>query len=351
MTARSLVIVNYFSAAHTARAIASAREASSEPLEVIVVDNSCDVAEADRLRSCGADNVLHSRENRGYGGGLNDGVAASRGEILILSNPDVVFGHRAIDLLSDALTEGVAMAGPRFSWDDAGRFLLPPPERPRPWRKRMEIAGLTSRELTLLLGFLRFRARLRFWETTQSEAVDSLSGAVMAMRRATFATLGGFDERFRLYFEEIDLMERALRGGLTLQFVPSAACRHLYNQSASGEPAAGERYLESEVLYFEKWYGETIIESMRNAPPQPAAMPDALPRVSSLPGPAEDEEVILELSPLRDFSSASGCIGAAEACEIPPEIIASLNGGPLFARLVRRSDSRVEWAVEIVSGG
>jgi N-acetylglucosaminyl-diphospho-decaprenol L-rhamnosyltransferase len=350
MTARSLVIVNYFSAAHARRAIVSARNASSLPLQVIVVDNSCDAAEAAELQNSGADRIVISKENRGYAGGLNDGVAQATGEVLFLANPDLIVHSAALDLLAAALSGDVAMAGPRFCWDDAGDFTLPLPERPRPSRKRLEIAALTSRELASALDFVRFRARVWMWARSEATTVPALSGALMAIHRETYERLGGFDESFRLYFEEIDFMERALRQGLKLLYVPSAVCRHLYNQSASRDAAFAQRYVESELHFFEKWYGSSIIVSMKRGVAG-RIEPPSYPSAALLMRPEEgDEQLVFELSPLADFSAAAGSLERRDG-SVPREILESVGGQPLFARFVSRESGRVVSAARIIPGG
>src|SRR6185369_4933442 len=95
----SLLVVNYRSAPLAIEAIRSARAAVSQPLQVVVVDNS---DEADALRPH-ADVVVASPANRGYAGGINDGRAHCRGEIIVAANPDVIFGAGSIDALADAL--------------------------------------------------------------------------------------------------------------------------------------------------------------------------------------------------------------------------------------------------------
>ena len=83
MAARcSLVLVNYKTAALAREAIRSAHAASTAPLQVVVVDNSCDPAEAEALR-CHADVVVVSGTNRGYAGGINLGRGSCDGEVLI----------------------------------------------------------------------------------------------------------------------------------------------------------------------------------------------------------------------------------------------------------------------------
>src|SRR5512146_1330379 len=112
----SLLVVNYRSAALAADAIRTARAAVSEPLEILVVDNSCDSAEAARLTRL-ADRVIAAPSNVGYAAAINLGRKASSGEILVASNPDVVFAPEALDALARAVRAGFDVAGPALFWD------------------------------------------------------------------------------------------------------------------------------------------------------------------------------------------------------------------------------------------
>lgn len=334
MSRLSLVIVNFHSADLTARAIASARATTDETLEIVIVDNSCDTAEADRLRNAGADRVIVSDQNRGYGGGLNDGVAAASGDVLLLANPDLVFHERAIARLLAELSDDVGLTGPRFFWDAGNHFMLPSPERPRPWRKRSEIFAETSASLQPVFDFSRFRRRVTIWTAEEPLDLDVLSGALMAVKRDTFERIGGFDERFRLYFEEIDFMERLVRAGKPLRYVPDAHCQHFYNQSAGASSDSARLFVESEIAFFEKWYGEGVLSSMRRRPARRAVQLPPMAESTTIDVPTDGASYVIELSPLPQFESAAGCLADPGPFEIPPDIIASLRGQRLFCRVI-----------------
>jgi hypothetical protein len=124
MTSISLLVINYRSAHLAAEAIRTARGASSRPLQVVVIDNSSEPAEADALREL-ADVMVAAPRNLGYAGGINAGRRYCDGEVIVASNPDIRFGERAIDHLVDV---DAAVAGPALFWDDAHQWILPPAE-------------------------------------------------------------------------------------------------------------------------------------------------------------------------------------------------------------------------------
>jgi len=326
----SLLVVNYRSAPLAIEAIRSARAATSQTMQVVVVDNS---SEADALRAH-ADVVIASPSNRGYAGGINDGREHCRGEVIVAANPDVIFAAGSIDALADAL-QNAAVAGPALFWDDAHRWLLPPSDLHTAWQKIDEVLASRSRRWMLTRDRRRFLSRVAFWSLQETTAVSALSGAVMAFR----ADAPAFDERFPLYFEETDFLRR-VRGPIV--YVPSARVRHLYNQSAgqvSGEAAA--RYAQSEMRYLEKWNGPFVARTLKSLERSPLSFDFAEP--ASIEG-----DLVLEASPLANFATAAGCF-ASRVVDLPPDVLSSWRGDTIHLRAVERRSGHVlgVWARRI----
>ena len=324
---RSLVIVNWHSSAHLREAVRTARASSSLPLEVIVVDNSCNEAEARALENAGVDRVVISGTNLGFGAGINRGVSESSGDLLLIGNPDVLFFDDAVDRLAGCVRDGHAVAGPRFVWDDGGRWLLPPAVSPR-------AAAQLFRSLSTHAGWLDrmrdregSRSRIEFWSSDWPKSVRALSGAVLAMPRALFQRVGGFDPRFHLYFEEIDLLRRVRRGGGVLIHEPRAIVRHLFNQSASQRHDREQVYLESERRFHRKWFGTSMLLRLGR---ERAGREEQAPYVAGAPAAGA---AWLEASPEPGFASAAGLrLERPVLPAIPGEIMESLGGGPLWVR-------------------
>jgi N-acetylglucosaminyl-diphospho-decaprenol L-rhamnosyltransferase len=336
----SLLVVNYRSAALAADAIRTARASTSHALQVVVVDNSCAAAEAEALRAH-ADTVLVADRNRGYSGGINLGRPACTGQTIIVSNPDVTFAAGAIDRLHDALG-GAAVAGPALFWDEGHRWMLPPGDLNTAAGKFDEVLAGRSRAWREQRDRRRFRKRVAFWSRQETTATRMLSGAVMAIRAADFDRAGGFDERFPLYFEESDFLRRiaALRGRIV--YVPAARCRHLFNQSAAQVPGeASAHYAQSELRYLEKWNGPfagLTLKRLERPLPAVEAVPLRLPL--QLPLQMNRDDVVIEASPLATFGTAAGSFPTTREIDVPPEILASMNGD-LYLRVVVRETGHV----------
>ena len=364
----SLLIVNFRSALLAAEAVRTARAGTSAPLQVVIVDNSCDANEADALRGV-ADTLIVSESNRGYAGGINAGRAACSGETIVISNPDVTFAPHALDLLAEPLGHRTAVAGPALFWDDAHEWHLPPGDLLTAPQKLDQILASRSARWREERDRRRIRERIAFWSLRETTPVRMLSGAVLAVRAADFDP---FDERFLLYFEETDFLRCMAQRRKRIVYVPAARVRHIYNQSAGQIGHDGAlRYAESELKYLEKWNGPWLARTMKRLEkPLPSVIANELVARAPMLGddamdPARDvihhgdtdaqrgterhrgqsvirsagephsgeDDVLTEVSPLPSFDTAAGYFGRAAG--VPPEVRQSLGDGPLYLRIVK----------------
>lgn len=343
----SLLVVNYRSAPLAAEAVRTARASTASPLQVVIVDNSCDEREADALQGL-ADVLLISKTNRGYAGAINDGRRACEGSAIVISNPDVTFAPASLDLLAQALDNRTAVAGPALFWDDAHQWHLPPGDLSTAPQKIDQILASRSREWHAQRDRRRFRARVAFWSLDRTTPVRMLSGALMAVRAADFDTLEGFDERFPLYFEETDFLRRVTAHRKRILYVPAARVRHVYDQSAAqAADAAAERFAESEWKYLEKWNGPwlaRVLKGLERPRGEEAIVPGSLPRQNTQ---KSQGSIVTEASPLASFDTAAGYLGIAD--DLPAEVLANARNAPLYLRHVERETGRVLSTVKITS--
>jgi GT2 family glycosyltransferase len=333
----SLLIVNYRSARLAADAVRTARAAASEALQVVVVDNSLDPAEAEALRPH-AEQLIISTSNRGYAGGINDGRAQCQGDVVIVANPDVTFAPGSLDELTLAVREGAAVAGPAFFWDDRYEWKLPPGDAHGGWSRLDEVLSSRSPRWATERDRRRFRQRVAFWSLDRPTSVRALSGAILAIESKVLDEIGGFDERFPLYFEENDFLRQVEQRRRRIEYRPGARCRHLYNQSAAGSEAAGAAYETSRRRYFEKWNGPFV-----------AGLLDRMGRSSRMPERVFGREpidldrldVVVEASPLPDFATAAGHFPTQRRVQVPRDVWDCYRGDVLYLRVVDRESSQV----------
>ncbi|HVR42637.1 MAG TPA: glycosyltransferase [Thermoanaerobaculia bacterium] len=344
----TLIVVNWHTAELAAGAVASARSSWSGRLHVVVVDNSDDPAERAALDRLEPDVLVNAPQNPGYGGGANLGARHARGEVLIVANADVEVAPAALDRLARELeAPAVAMAGPRFVWDSAGRWLLPPPDVPGRIAEIDRLLAGRSRRWGEWWRARRHRRRVRFWETEEPADAGALSGALLCIRREAFESVGGFDPGFRLYFEEIDLMTRLRRRGWRLRHVPAAVCRHLYDQSAGKSAEAAGKYEESEMRYLSRWTGPRFARwaiGRRRAVAVPAGC-ERLAMSAEIELPAG--EWVAEASPLADFGTAAGAFVEGGSLSIPREIASGLRSDRIYLRVAGRRRGEVIRCMEM----
>ena len=249
----SLVLVTYRSSSAASAALASFRaEATALGLasEVVIVDHSEDESELERLQAL-APTRLIARPNAGYAAGVNAGISLSSGRILLVANPDIVFGRGSLSPLLDALQRGWDVVGPQFGL--AG-WLLPPADLQTPGELCQRwLAGRVP-------AFWRFQLRNEItrwrtvWEASEVVRVPTLSGALLAFQREVFLRVGPWDEGFFLYFEETEWLRRAGDAGLRLGQVPMSLVEHSWGHAADPR-ALGAVLLASRGRYFDRRFG------------------------------------------------------------------------------------------------
>jgi N-acetylglucosaminyl-diphospho-decaprenol L-rhamnosyltransferase len=334
----SLLIVNYRSRALAVEAIRSARATTARPLQVVVVDNSCDEREAAALRPH-CDVVIAPLVNRGYAGAINEGRRRCDGEVIVVSNPDVIYGERAIEILAGTLAGRITVAGPALYWDEGFRWVLPPSDLHTGTDEVDRILASRSVAWWRARDRRRIRQRIAFWSVAEPLRVRAISGAVMAIRAEAFDRAGGFDERFALYFEENDFLRRIDERRERIAYVPAARCQHLYNQSASQESAkTAALYAESEAKYLAKWNGPLAARLLERLRRPPAEHP-AVPLDGALEVPAGH---LVEISPDSSFEVAAGHFrSGSERLDLPPAAWDAFRGDRLYLRTIERSTARV----------
>jgi len=191
----SIVIVNWNAGESLAACIASV--VAEAPGEIVVVDNasSDDSLAAVRARHPTL-RVLENGTNVGFAAAATQGATAARGDVLVFLNPDARLLPGALATLVDALvaTPGAGIAGGGLV-DERGRW--------EPAHARFDPVAHLVFDTTL--------GRLRARQRRAPVIVDWVYGTFMAVRAEVFRQLGGFDARYFVYGEDMDLCHRAAR--------------------------------------------------------------------------------------------------------------------------------------------
>jgi GT2 family glycosyltransferase len=170
--------------------------------------------------------LVENERPRGFGANVNRGVAETTGEFVVVANPDTDPNHDAVAILR-------AFAAPRPRCGIAGPQLRYPDGRWQPSRRRFPtVWGTLVRRTPLRYvaqPFERQRGHYLLDERpTEPVPADWMLAAFLLLRREMLDELGGFDEQFRLYGEDIELCYRAAKAGWERWYVPQAVVTHRY---------------------------------------------------------------------------------------------------------------------------
>jgi N-acetylglucosaminyl-diphospho-decaprenol L-rhamnosyltransferase len=237
----SIIIVSFNARADLERCLESlhaGRAAATH--EIVVVDNASTDASVDAARRWTDVRVIEVGSNAGFARANNIGIRATEGTALLLLNSDTVVPPGAIDRLLSALDRhpDVAVVGPRLV-DGAGRAELS--------FGRM-IGPLNELRQKRLAGSGAVEAL-----TQREQYPDWVSGACLLVRRADADAVGGFDERYFMYTEDVDFCAAIRARGRRILFAPEVEVVHLRGRSAAAAPAATrEAYRRSQLAFYEK---------------------------------------------------------------------------------------------------
>ena len=198
--------------------------------------------------------VIHNERTRGFGANINRGVAATTAPYVAASNPDIRATPGAIAALRE-----FADSHPRCGI--AGPDLRYPDGRRQPSRRSFPtVAGTLVRRtpLRLLLDPQRRQRRHYLLDEHPDQPVESdwLLGAFLFLRREMLDELGGLDEGYRLYGDDIDLAYRAREAGWERWYVPDAVVVHDH------QAVTDRRFLTRRTL----WHWRSIFRFVRKHP-------------------------------------------------------------------------------------
>lgn len=258
-----MTTVSYNSSSHLSPFLQSLREGEGEELLVVVADNGSRDADVCRaLTERFHAEFLELGENRGYGGAINSAVRSlpERIRYIVVANPDVRILPGAITELRAAFDRlaSAGAVGPRVLNDDGSVYP-------------------SARKLPSLRTGVGHAVFGRIWPSnpwTRSYKEDGadggersvgwLSGSFVMVSRAAFDDLGGFDEDFFMYFEDVDLGYRLNKRGWKSVYVPTASIIHSGAHSTATESVRmSQAHHDSAYRYLSKKYSAPYLAPLR----------------------------------------------------------------------------------------
>lgn len=208
----SVIILNYNGKKFLKSCLDSVLADSYHPKEIILVDNaSSDGSLAIAREYQDRVTLIENPANYGFPKGCNQGINVARGDIIVLLNVDTVVRKNWLEALVEPLRDDptVGLTGSKLLFPDNGLI---------------QFAGGVM-EPNCLTHHEGYGAK-DDGTFDKPKSVDYLTGASLAIRQDVLEKLGGLDERFPLYFEDLDLCYRARQAGYKVLYQPSSVVCH-----------------------------------------------------------------------------------------------------------------------------
>lgn len=248
------------------RNIETLRQSRDVNIEIIVVDNASKDGTVDALRSSYSDMVvIANTENHGFSKACNQGIDASSARHVLLLNPDML-------VEADALAKTVAYLDAHPDVAVVSGKLLNKHEKPIHHFRRFPTIG-DQLVIMFKLGKLFPRLLDKYYavdlDPEHEQAVDTVRGSYFAINRTALDTIGKLDERYYIWFEEVDYCKRAHVHKMKVMYVPTIVAHDLVGESFKQRHLFWKQthFMRSMLSYFEKWHPGWRVWVIRSARP------------------------------------------------------------------------------------
>lgn len=244
----SIVVIEFNSLEEINRCISAIKQRCTDvDYEIIVSSNSCYPKIKQDLILQSYPDVLwcFNERNGGFGYGMNQGLKSASGDFLVVMNPDVILKGK-ISILVDFLNshQDVGAIAPQIVGyngivqDSCRKFVTP-------WRflLRQVQRVLTGNELV----------KNEKIDYTRPQTADWLSGAFMMLKRIVYESVGGFDEGYFMYCEDVDLCTRIWKAGYQVVYYPSVQIEYEGTRNARKSKKYAKIFMQSHIRYWRKF--------------------------------------------------------------------------------------------------
>lgn len=256
----SAIILNFCDGLHAVECVRVLRQQTiADSIEILVVDNHSEDDSIgilrNRLHDTAGVRILESARNDGFGAGYMIGIAHAKGTYLLINNPVKKLAPDSLKRMVDVLQADptIGIVAPKLVHDD-GTVRLSARSFPSPL------------DVVIKRTFLSpwFRRRMAHYlqldlSPDQRRDTDWVIGGCFLIRADFLRSLGGFDPRFFLFFEDIDLCKRCWQAGKRVVYLPEAIAKDRKQRLSEGglltllTTKTGRAHIVSAVRYFQKW--------------------------------------------------------------------------------------------------
>jgi len=220
--------------------------------EVFVVDNRSEDGSAEMIRTDFPQvKLIANDQNLGFARANNQALKENKSEYVLLLNPDMKVETNTLQKMLDWMDQSNAGIGGCKLLNQQGKII-----------KQVRRFPTLSDQLVIVLKLHHFFPSLldqyirSDFDYTRAQQVDSIRGGFMVIKRITLEKLGLLDERFFLWFEEVDYCRRAKEVGIQVWYTPVAECLDYVGQSFKQvKTSQTQKYFQDSMLkYFKKWH-------------------------------------------------------------------------------------------------
>ena len=277
----SVIVLNYRTPQETITCVQNVQKQTiADQIEIIVVENHSEDESIgvlrNRLQKYDNIRIIETPRNLGFGGGYDKGIAFAGGTYILINNPAKILQRDGIEKLVIAMEQdpAIGIIAPKLVHDD-GTLRSSVRSFPTPLDviiKRTPLRHLFPRRLAHYVH--------HDVDSQQKQNIDWVVGGCLMIRRDLFAEIGGFDKRFFLFFEDIDLCRRIHLKGKKVVYDPSVTATDR-KRRLSGEglwdlffTKTGRIHVMSALKYFWKWHltliypSSTLSAHHEHGPPQ-----------------------------------------------------------------------------------
>lgn len=252
-----IVIVNWNAGDYLYECVSSIKNAISENFiisNIVVVDNASTDNSMQGLKSIDLPiKIIQNKSNQGFAAGCNQAATGSDAEYLLFLNPDTRLSENAlsvpINFMQKSQNKKIGICGIQLI-DETGEISLSCSRFPTTIDFFVKSVGLNKIIPSIFPSYI-----LNNWDHKKNSEVDHVIGAFYLVRRSLFEKLGGFDERFFVYLEDLDFSYRASKNGWNCYYIANTNSYH--KGGGTSEKIKAKRMffsLQSKILFAQKHF-------------------------------------------------------------------------------------------------
>ena len=255
----SIIIVNYNVKDYLANCISSLMSSAVDAdVQIIVIDNDSFDGSVEMLKhEFPQVDIIAHQENVGFGKAVNAGIDRSKGDYILVLNPDTIVQENTLATLLNRMADrrDVGICGPKILNADGTLQLSCKRSFPTPWVAFPKLLGLSA-----LFPGSKWAGRynLTYLDPDEEHSVDAVSGSCMFIRRKVIDEIGLFDERFFMFGEDLDLCFRAMEADWEIKYVPATQIVHYKGESVKVAPFDSiQWFYQAMSLFVDKHFSKT----------------------------------------------------------------------------------------------